>query len=420
MIQAGHIEESSRQVPVKGEYDVVVIGAGMAGVAAAIAAARHSARVCIVERYCAVGGLATLGNVTIWLPICDGRGHQVIAGLGEELLKLSVAQLPKDYPTARFIRIPKCWEADGDLRERTTKRYRAEFNPAGYMLALENLLVESGVSILYDTRFCGVSRDDKRITHVMIENKSGRSALAGATFIDATGDADVCFAAGEDTFSLRSNVLSGWFYTLASGELKLHKLSRRYSPIAATEGAEGPFFRGDDAEQVTEHILQTRSLIRERLSEMRTNNLQQDPQVLMPAMMACFRMTRRLVADFTLANDHMHQWFDDAIGLTGDWRRPGPVFAIPFRCLRAIHNNNLIAAGRCISVDNTAWDALRAIPPCVVTGEASGTAAALAACHYDGNMDMMDFSILKQHLCDQGVLLDPVLVSESNNIKVEH
>ncbi len=129
----------------------------------------------------------------------------------------------------------------------------------------------------------------------------------------------------------------------------------------------------------------------------------------MPAAMTCFRMTRRLVAGFTLADFHMHQWFDDAIGLTGDWRQPGPVFAIPFRCLQAMQNSNLLVAGRCISVDNTAWDVLRAIPPCVVTGEAAGTAAALAASHADGYIHMMDVSILKNQLCTQGVLLDPAL-----------
>jgi len=385
----------------------------MAGVAAAIAAARRSARVCIVERYCAVGGLATLGNVTMWLPLCDGRGHQVIAGLGEELLRLSVAQLPTDYPAARFRRTPECWEAGGDLRERTTERYRADFNPATYMLALEELLVESGVKILYDTRFCDVRREGTRITHVIVENKSGRSALAGTTFIDATGDADVCFSSGEETLSLDSNVISGWFYTLASGELKLHQLSKTYSPNADTENAEGPFFRGDDAEHVTEHILQTRSLLRDRLAEIRASHLQQDTQALMPPMMACFRMTRRLVADFTLTDGHMHQWFDDAIGLTGDWRRPGPVFAIPFRCLHAMRNSNLLVAGRCISVDNTAWDALRAIPPCVVTGEATGTAAAMAAHDTDGDVNMVDIKRLQDQLRKQGVLLDPALVARA-------
>ena len=123
-------------------------------------------------------------------------------------------------------------------------------------------------------------------------------------------------------------------------------------------------------------------------------------------------MTRRLVAAFTLSQDHVHQWFDDTIGLTGDWRKPGPVFAIPFRCLRAPRNRNLLAAGRCISVDNTAWDALRVIPPCVVTGEAAGTAAAIAASSSDGDLSTLDGEVLQLQLRRQGVLLNPELVTE--------
>ena len=66
------VGEAARMLPVVGDYDVVVAGGGMAGVAAAVAAARRGARVSLVEKQSALGGLATLGNVTIWLPLCDG------------------------------------------------------------------------------------------------------------------------------------------------------------------------------------------------------------------------------------------------------------------------------------------------------------------------------------------------------------
>ena len=84
------VVEPERRVPVTGVYDVVVAGGGIAGVAAAVAAARAGASVCLLDKESALGGLATLGNVITWLPICDGRGRQVIGGLGEELLRLSV------------------------------------------------------------------------------------------------------------------------------------------------------------------------------------------------------------------------------------------------------------------------------------------------------------------------------------------
>jgi glycine/D-amino acid oxidase-like deaminating enzyme len=409
------IEEPARQLPVVGDYDVVVAGGGMAGVAATIAAARLGVRVCLVERYCALGGLATLGNVAMWLPLCDGKGNQVVAGLGEELLKLSVADLNQDYPAARFKRLPSCWKREAECRkERLATRYRVDFNPAAYMLALEKLVVETGVDLLYDTRVCAVLRDSQRVSHVIVENKSGRSALACRAIVDATGDADVCALAGERTISLDSNVLSGWFYTLTNGELKLHQLSNRYSPYADKREADGPFFCGDEAAQVTEHVIHTRAKIRQLLAEIRARHPNHDPQLLMPATLACFRMTRRLDSGFALGEEHVHQWFENTVGLTGDWREPGPVYAIPFSCLRGTENHNLLAAGRCISVDNTAWDALRAIPPCVVTGEAAGTAAAMAARHTNGDVNALGYRDLRDQLVDQGVLLDPTLVANSD------
>jgi hypothetical protein len=407
------IREKSRALEVCGAFDVIVAGGGMAGVAAAVAAARNGAKVCIIEKQCALGGLATLGNVTIWLPVCDGKGRQVIAGLGEELLKLSVADLKHDSPSARFMGLPRCWQPGGNMKARMKSRYLVEFNPSSYMLALEKLVTGAGVKLFYDTRLCSIRREGRMISHVIVENKSGRFALSGGTVVDATGDADVCVLAGEKTASLDSNVLSGWFYSLRSGILKLHQLSNNYCPIGTRKGAQGPFFRGDDGNQVTAHIIATRELARQKLAEERAKHPGKDIQIIMPAMIACMRMTRRLSGRFTLSEKHMHRWFDDAIGLTGDWRRSGPVYAIPFGCLLGTRTDNLLAAGRCISADNTVWDVTRAIPPCVVTGEAAGTAAALAVDMSKGNLQKLDCRIFQKQLKKQGVLLDQELLMPS-------
>lgn len=404
------IQEPARTVPVAGAYDVVVVGGGMAGVAAAVAASRLSAKVCLIEKQSALGGLATLGNVTIWLPICDGRGRQVIGGMGEELLKLSVADLKRNNPTARFIGIPDCWRADGDAVARQKSRYKTDFNPASYFFALEKWVVDSGVKLLYDTRFSAVRCVSGRLSHVIVENKSGRFALACKVVVDATGDADLCVAAGEETESLDSNVPSGWYYTLKGGELSIHHHSNRYSPRGTREGGVGPFFRGDDGDQVTGHILETRQLARAALEKLRARHPDEDIQLIMPAMIACLRMTRRLAGQFTLNEKHVHQEFGDAVGFTGDWREAGPVYAIPLRSLCAVRTTNLLVAGRCISADSSVWDVTRAIPTCVVTGEAAGTAAALAAQRADSSIRQLDVGVLRRQLESQRVLLDPRLL----------
>jgi len=404
------ILEPERRLPVSGAYDVVVAGGGIAGVAAAVAAARAGASVCLLDKESALGGLATLGNVVIWLPICDGRGRQVIGGLGEELLRLSVADLQADNLPARFIGIPKCWRPGGDPEQRKKVRFCVDFNPSSYLLALEKLVLTAGVKLLYDTRVCAVRREHDRVTHLVVENKSGRQAVACRTVVDATGDADVCYLAGEATESLDSNVLCGWFYLLKDGVPYLQPLSNRYAPDCGKAESEGPFLRGDDGDEVTAHLVGSRDLLRRRLAEWRAKHPGSAIEPFLPATIACFRMTRRLVADFSLSERNMHQWFDDAVGLTGDWRKPGPVYALPFRSLRGVCNRNLLTAGRCLSADTTVWDVTRAIPTCAVTGEAAGTAAALAVRDVVGDVQALDVARLQARLREQHVLLDPALV----------
>jgi hypothetical protein len=409
--KSGTIREPAREIVVTASCDVLVAGGGIAGVAAALAAARIGASVILVEKTCSLGGLATLGNVTYWLPLCDGRGRQVSGALAQELLELSVRDLKRDNSGARFIGIPECWKPGGDADARILTRFTAQFNPSSYLMALEELATKSGVRILYDTRVCALRQRAGLITHLVVENKSGRRAIACRSVVDATGDADICFLAGEETESLDSNVLCGWFYRLDDAGLKLETLTKSYSPLATRENAVGPFFRGDDAQDVTDQVLQSRALIRQRLLEMRHSDPERDIQLICPPSIPTFRMTRRLLGSFSLGEEHMHRSFEDTVGLTGDWRKPGPVYAFPLRSLCGVRNRNLLAAGRCASVDSSAWDLTRALPGCAVTGEAAGTAAALSVRESKCRVDELSFSTLRRQLESQGVLLDPALLA---------
>ena len=180
------IRRPERNIPVWGEYDVIVCGGGIAGVAAALAAARSGVKTCLIEKYAGLGGLATLGHIVVYLPLCDGRGRQVSFGIAEELLKA-----PMKYSSCK----PKgAWHSkDSATREELAeKRYELVFDPGPMALALERLVCDAGVELVYDSVIVDVIRNyEGAITHLVLENKSGCGALAAKTVIDCTGDADI-------------------------------------------------------------------------------------------------------------------------------------------------------------------------------------------------------------------------------------
>lgn len=405
------IREPARDLPVIGAWDVIVVGGGIAGVAAALAAARNGARTALIERCFGLGGLATLGNVVIYEPLCDGRGRQVIGGLGEELLLRSVADLRCKQLQIQFRPAPVCWKADGDRSERAKDRYEAAFNPFSFQIELEAMLAEDGVELWYDTRLCACVRDGARISHLIVENKEGRAAMACGAVVDASGDADVCAIVGEPTAEVDTNVLAGWHYLIEDGRLKIQAMSKAFSDDTGVAGSDGPLLSGVKARDVTRHVVATRAWIRERVQARRAKDPAAEVHPFALPSIPSFRMTRRLAAPFTLLAEHVHTWFDDAIGLTGDWRRSGPVWALPWRCLRAEGCRNLLAAGRCISSAGRAWDMSRVIPTCAVTGEAAGTAAALAVRGHGGDAHALPVPELQAQLRRQKVILDPALVA---------
>ena len=137
----GSIRETL-ETPIRQECDVLVAGGGMAGVSAALAAARVGAKTILIERNYLLGGLATAGLVTIFLPLCDGMGHQVSFGIAEELLRLSVSLGAEEEP-------PAVWMESGPPEKRREHRFMARYNAQLFAILLEKLLQESGVSILY-------------------------------------------------------------------------------------------------------------------------------------------------------------------------------------------------------------------------------------------------------------------------------
>ena len=378
--------ESRKKINIIDEFDAVVIGGGIAGVSAALAASRNGIKVCIIEKENCLGGLATLGLVIYYLPLCEGKGHQVIGGLGEELLKASIKYGPGE--------IPIYWNQPSSIRNRTKNRYRVIFNPASFTIALEELMAREKIVLFYDTRFCDVILKNNKINAILIENKSGRCAIICKYVVDASGDADVCFKSGEKTVS-KTNTTSCWFYTYDSSEIKIHTLSDSFKTYA-----------GDKWQDVSEMNIQSRKLVLKEIKKLRKKDKGLYP-ILIPTIPQ-FRMTRRLKSFYELKEKDDKKYFEDSIGMTGDWRKPGPIYYIPYKCLIGKKVKNLISAGRCISVSNKAWNITRAIPTCAVTGEAAGTAVALAT-KKNKNLCDLDITMLQNRLKKQNVIIDKKL-----------
>ena len=376
------IVEKERQIPICAECSVLVVGGGVAGVSAAIAAARGGSDVILLEREYGLGGLATLGLVTIYLPLCDGRGHQVVYGLGEELLRLSIKHgAEKDYPEA--------WLIGKNVEERKRKRFMTQYNPHMFALELERLVTKLGIRILYGSVAVGTEVEHGRIQSVIIENKSGRSGILANSVIDCTGDADICRLSGAKIRQYEAgNGLANWYYYVAKGKINLQMLGLA-DVLPEQDGQEGKVenraqgalngqrYTGIDGEEISRMVIEGHQYMYTDILKKREN--QPDLVPVTTSMIPMVRMTCCMEGSYSLCDNEKGKFFEDSIGMIGDWRKRGPVYEIPFRCLHGKEIKNLLTAGRCISVSDDMWDITRVIPACVVTGEAAGNAAAMCS-----------------------------------------
>lgn len=393
-----YINEPPRQTPVRYYCRTAVVGGGFAGIAAALSAARAGSNVILLEHQYALGGLATLGLITHYLPLCDGYGHQVSFGIAEELMRVSMSLEDFDPLHAWKCSLLKSEPAG-------VQRLICEFNPQIFAILAEQLLLDAGVHIIYGANICGVEMTNDTVSALIAESREGRWAVQVENVIDCTGDATVCHLAGVQTkLFQQKNILASWYAATQDGIYHVQPLGAcdvpdEYKTPAQVLAEKSSVTRYDGitTDSLSRFTIASHaSLLSDFLRKGKPSA--QHQLATIPAIPEV-RMTRKIVGMTTLQEDtSIH--YPDSIGLIANWKRRGPVYEVPFSCMCISDVKNLLAAGRCISTSETMWDVTRVIPPCAVTGEAAGLAAAMSA-------DFHSFSVkqLQNELCLRGIVL---------------
>ena len=189
----------------KKEYDIIVCGGGVAGVAAAVTAANQGNSVLLIEKSNVLGGLATMGLINLFVPMCNGRGKQIIFGLCEKWLRMSAEY---GYDT-----IPDVWK-NGQPKEPTTVRYFQRYSPYIFALQLTEEIQKCGADLLFDCIACDPVMEGNVCKGVITESKGGTEYYGCKMLIDVTGDCDVLrrggvpVIAGENYYTYTGKMIS--------------------------------------------------------------------------------------------------------------------------------------------------------------------------------------------------------------------
>jgi hypothetical protein len=372
--------EPARDLPVIGRPDVLVVGAGSAGIAAAIAAGRRGADVWLVERYGFVGGLATFGLINLLLTLDDGAGTQVVGGLCQEFVDQLDGRGDAQFPP------PAQWgslDADTVEQWRTwgliwgappdVVRYSVAFDPEAFCDVAFDALRRAGVRIRLHSWCAHAHVADGMIEAVVLESKKGREVVQPRVVIDASGDGDVLVTAGASTQTV---TIPPWLWFRMGGMAEPGPGQFRTTAPDRVLVPWGPLARRVDAtdpDDLTAAELECRDEVRAAIAKIRA----QHPDAWLDdvAKMIGITESRRLVGDYVLEKSDGDRRFPDAIARTGHWTKREVVYDIPYRCITTGSVGNLLASGRCISTSRYVHQATKEIPAAMATGEAAGVAA---------------------------------------------
>ncbi|MEN6313748.1 MAG: FAD-dependent oxidoreductase [Clostridiaceae bacterium] len=393
-------------------YDIIVAGGGLSGVAAAAAAAREGCRVLIAERYGFLGGMATAGLVNPFMPYTVRkakheftRQDEVNRGIFREMLE-NLAELDGLHPN------------------------RQTFNEEILKLVLDRMMKKYNVKVMFHSFLTGAKRIGNKIETIAVTNKSGVTEFSAKYFIDATGDADLSMLAGCE-FKIGRDAdhlcqpMTLCFRLANVDRIKYNKeadrtaINEKYKEFKRKGIISNPrenvlvfdhmvddvlHFNSTriikkcavDAVDLSEAEIQAREQVYELFRFMKENIPGfENAQILMSAAQIGVRESRRIVGEYTITQDDLLKTikFEDSIArgtYPVDIHNPdgsGTIikeipyedyYTIPYRALIPKGIDNLIAAGRPISSTHEAHSAYRVMPICACIGEGAGAAAAIA------------------------------------------
>ncbi|MHB1006606.1 MAG: FAD-dependent oxidoreductase [Chloroflexota bacterium] len=434
------IREPARDIPVFRRCDVLVVGGGPAGAAAATAAARLGANTVLVERYGHLGGMST-GGFVLWIDrMSDWDGRQVIGGFADELLDRLPAEArlgpPRELWGAREPATVAHW-ADREAAFHCIVTWSPTIDPEWLKLAYLDLAQAASVKVLLHAWAVAPILEGETLRGVIFESKAGRQAILAQVVIDASGDGDIFALAGAPfegdveagDIHHTMNVAFRWGgcdFDRYFAFRREHK--QEYGEVMARAEAEGiadrPYrsTRNDvayfmsprldgysciDVEDLTAVEVESRRLM-VRLLEFYRRQMPgfADAWLLDTAPQLGVRHSRRLLgvkrvtrAEWTAGVRHA-----DEIGLCPAPSPRHPTVSVPYGCLVPRRLENLLAAGRNLSCDAPSHAFLREIPVCWVMGQAAGVAAALAVSVHVP-VRHVDVRAVQRKLVAQGALL---------------
>jgi hypothetical protein len=440
---AKSIREPARDVPVFAEADVLVVGGGPAGTAAAVAAARLGADVMLVERYNHLGGLST-GGLVIWIDrMSDWQGRHVIRGIANEIME----RLPKDAVAG-----PK--RSEWGSKDAATAAYWAArtaafhgtvtWSPTIDPEALKSLslalVTESRVRLLLHSWAAAPILDETTLKGIVFESKEGRQAVLAKVVVDTTGDADLIARTGaslesdiderdihhcintafllggvdmERWLAFRRDDAKGFSDFMARGRAAVGFFEKPFvswrNDVALFMGPRLAGYSAVDVEDLTAVELRSRQLTLAHLAFYKAHAPGFSNAFLMlGAPQIGVRHSRRLKGLGRVTRD---QWptglvHDDEIGVSTSLSPKFPNISVPLGALLPAGLDGIVGAGRHIACDASSHTFLREIPQCWLTGHAAGVTAALAA-NAGASPRAVDVRAVQKELLRQGAYLSP-------------